>query len=199
MQVIYIAPLKAIVRERINDWRKGLVSQLGIKMVSICSYWFLINDIHKHVILIIVMICSYQVEMTGDYTPDLMSLLSANIIISTPEKWDGISRNWHSRSYVTKVHSYTCLQQLYSLNLCILDNKLYFLWYSFNICILLALINRLDLWYWMKFTYWELIGGPSLRYMSMNVWHIIVPLAPFSSFYFELLIKMHALILLETT
>lgn len=41
--------------------------------------------------------------MTGDYTPDLMALLSADIIISTPEKWDGISRNWHTRSYVKKV------------------------------------------------------------------------------------------------
>ncbi|XP_062168571.1 DExH-box ATP-dependent RNA helicase DExH14 [Alnus glutinosa] len=75
MKVIYIAPLKAIVRERMNDWKKRLVSQLGKKMV----------------------------EMTGDYTPDLMALLSADIIISTPEKWDGISRNWHSRSYVMKV------------------------------------------------------------------------------------------------
>ncbi|XP_047313663.1 DExH-box ATP-dependent RNA helicase DExH14-like [Impatiens glandulifera] len=75
MKVIYIAPLKAIVRERMNDWKKRLVSQLGKKMV----------------------------EMTGDYTPDLAALLSADIIISTPEKWDGISRNWHSRSYVTKV------------------------------------------------------------------------------------------------
>ncbi|KAH1074615.1 hypothetical protein J1N35_026943 [Gossypium stocksii] len=75
MKVIYIAPLKAIVRERMHDWRKRLVSQLGKEMV----------------------------EMTGDYTPDLMALLSADIIISTPEKWDGISRNWHSRSYVTKV------------------------------------------------------------------------------------------------
>lgn len=45
--------------------------------------------------------------MTGDYTPDLTALLSADIIISTPEKWDGISRNWHSRSYVTKVHLFT--------------------------------------------------------------------------------------------
>ncbi|KAM7267618.1 hypothetical protein ACFE04_009784 [Oxalis oulophora] len=75
MKVVYIAPLKAIVRERMHDWKKRLVSQLGKKMV----------------------------EMTGDYTPDLMALLSADIIISTPEKWDGISRNWHSRSYVTKV------------------------------------------------------------------------------------------------
>lgn len=75
MKVVYIAPLKAIVRERMNDWRQRLVSQLGKKMV----------------------------EMTGDFTPDMTALLSANIIISTPEKWDGISRNWHSRSYVMKV------------------------------------------------------------------------------------------------
>lgn len=33
-QVIYIAPLKAIVRERLNDWKKRLVSQLGKKMVK---------------------------------------------------------------------------------------------------------------------------------------------------------------------
>ncbi|GAB2270112.1 activating signal cointegrator 1 complex subunit [Dionaea muscipula] len=75
MKVIYIAPLKAIVRERMNDWRRRLVTQLGKKMV----------------------------EMTGDYTPDLVALMSADIIISTPEKWDGISRNWHGRSYVKKV------------------------------------------------------------------------------------------------
>ncbi|KAF5178468.1 Dexh-box atp-dependent rna helicase dexh14 [Thalictrum thalictroides] len=75
MKVIYIAPLKAIVRERMSDWKKRLVSQLGKRMV----------------------------EMTGDFTPDMMALQSADIIISTPEKWDGISRNWHTRSYVTKV------------------------------------------------------------------------------------------------
>ncbi|KAJ6340069.1 hypothetical protein OIU77_007924 [Salix suchowensis] len=74
MKVVYIAPLKAIVGERMNDWRKHLVAQLGKKMV----------------------------EMTGDYTLDLMDLLSDDIIISTSKKWDGITRNWHSRSYVTK-------------------------------------------------------------------------------------------------
>ncbi|KAL8547142.1 hypothetical protein ACS0TY_006743 [Phlomoides rotata] len=75
MKVIYIAPLKALVRERMNDWRKRLVSQIG-----------------KH-----------MVELTGEYTPDLTALLASDIIISTPEKWDGISRNWHTRSYVKKV------------------------------------------------------------------------------------------------
>ncbi|MCO5571323.1 hypothetical protein L7F22_025061 [Adiantum nelumboides] len=75
MKVVYIAPMKALVKERLEDWRKGLVKVLGKRMV----------------------------ELTGDYTPDLKALRSADIIISTPEKWDGISRNWHSRSYVTKV------------------------------------------------------------------------------------------------
>lgn len=44
-----------------------------------------------------------QVELTGDYTPDMSALLSSDIIICTPEKWDGISRNWQARSYVRKV------------------------------------------------------------------------------------------------
>ena len=73
-KVVYIA-LKALVRERIKDWRKNLCPTLGLRMV----------------------------ELTGDYTPDLRALLQADIIVSTPEKWDGISRNWQSRAYVTKV------------------------------------------------------------------------------------------------
>ena len=67
--------MQALVRERMNDWGKGLCTRLGKKMV----------------------------ELTGDFTPDLRALLSADIIICTPEKWDGISRNWQNRSYVQKV------------------------------------------------------------------------------------------------
>ncbi len=40
---MYIAPLKALVRERIDDWNKGLCKTLGKTMV----------------------------ELTGDYTPDI--------------------------------------------------------------------------------------------------------------------------------
>lgn len=39
----------------------------------------------------------------GDHTPDLAALLAADVIIATPEKWDGISRNWQTRGYVKKV------------------------------------------------------------------------------------------------
>lgn len=31
------------------------------------------------------------------------SLLKSDVVITTPEKWDGISRNWQSRSYVQQV------------------------------------------------------------------------------------------------
>jgi replicative superfamily II helicase len=71
-KILYVAPLKALVRERIKDWGKGLCKALN-----------------KH-----------MVELTGDYTPDVAALMAADIIICTPEKWDGISRNWQARSYV---------------------------------------------------------------------------------------------------
>ena len=41
--------------------------------------------------------------LTGDMTPDRDAINNANIIITTPEKWDGISRYWKSRKYVKKV------------------------------------------------------------------------------------------------
>ena len=69
-KVVYIAPLKALVRERIKDWRKNLCPTLGLRMV----------------------------ELTGDYTPDLRALLQADIIVSTPEKWDGTSPRSAMRS-----------------------------------------------------------------------------------------------------
>jgi activating signal cointegrator complex subunit 3 len=42
-------------------------------------------------------------ELTGDFTPDLVALKEADLLITTPEKWDGISRNWQHRSYVSDV------------------------------------------------------------------------------------------------
>lgn len=73
-KIIYIAPLKSLAKERLRDWE--------VKMAKL----------DKKVI-----------ELTGDFTPDLKLLLEADILITTPEKWDGISRNWHHRLYVQKV------------------------------------------------------------------------------------------------
>ena len=74
-KVVYIAPMKALVRERVQDWRKRLTHQMGLRLV----------------------------ELTGDNTPDTSTIRNADIIITTPEKWDGISRSWQTRGYVRQV------------------------------------------------------------------------------------------------
>jgi len=37
------------------------------------------------------------VELTGDTTPDIRAIKQADVIVTTPEKWDGISRSWQNR------------------------------------------------------------------------------------------------------
>lgn len=74
-KVVYIAPMKALVRERVDDWRE-----------RICK-----NTKHK------------LVELTGDSLPDAKEVREASIIITTPEKFDGISRNWQTRKFVQEV------------------------------------------------------------------------------------------------
>ncbi|KAH9909090.1 Sec63-domain-containing protein [Xylariomycetidae sp. FL2044] len=74
-KVVYIAPMKALVRERVKDWGSRLAGPLGLKLV----------------------------ELTGDNTPDTRTIKDADIIVTTPEKWDGISRSWQTRGYVRQV------------------------------------------------------------------------------------------------
>ncbi|XP_055607496.1 activating signal cointegrator 1 complex subunit 3 [Uranotaenia lowii] len=74
-KVVYIAPLKALVKERIDDWKVRLEQKLGKKVV----------------------------ELTGDVTPDIKAIREAHVIVTTPEKWDGISRSWQTRDYVRDV------------------------------------------------------------------------------------------------
>ncbi|XP_040076297.2 activating signal cointegrator 1 complex subunit 3 [Ixodes scapularis] len=74
-KVVYIAPLKALVRERIKDWKVRLEEKLDKKVA----------------------------ELTGDVTPDFRVITNAHVIVTTPEKWDGISRSWHTRGYVKDV------------------------------------------------------------------------------------------------
>ena len=74
-KIVYIAPLKALVRERMKDWKIRFEEQLGKKVI----------------------------ELTGDVSPDIKVIANANIIITTPEKWDGISRSWQTRLYVKNV------------------------------------------------------------------------------------------------
>jgi activating signal cointegrator complex subunit 3 len=74
-KAVYIAPLKALVRERMDDWKVRIEQKLGKKVV----------------------------ELTGDVAPDMKAVARADLIVTTPEKWDGISRSWQTRSYVKSV------------------------------------------------------------------------------------------------
>lgn len=58
-----------------KDWKKRLEQNLGKKVV----------------------------ELTGDVTPDIKVISSSDVIVTTPEKWDGISRSWQVRNYVQQV------------------------------------------------------------------------------------------------
>ena len=75
-KAIYVAPLKALARERLMDWQNKLSKTLANYSIQ---------------------------ELTGDITPDMKSLNEANLLIVTPEKWDSISRGWLKRDYVKNV------------------------------------------------------------------------------------------------
>ncbi|KDP36726.1 hypothetical protein JCGZ_08017 [Jatropha curcas] len=75
MRAVYIAPLEAIAKERYRDWERKFGQGLGIRVV----------------------------ELTGETATDLKLLEKGQIIISTPEKWDALSRRWKQRKYVQQV------------------------------------------------------------------------------------------------
>ena len=71
-KVVYIAPMKALVRERVGDWKSGITNVPflpGRKKPKL-------------------------VEMTGDTQPTAEEVKDASLIITTPEKFDGVSRNY---------------------------------------------------------------------------------------------------------
>lgn len=74
-KAVYIGPLKALVRERVEDWKNKF------------------EKLHKKV-----------VELTGDITPDLNIIEKSDVIVTTPEKWDAVSRLWSKKKYVQKVN-----------------------------------------------------------------------------------------------
>ena len=67
--------MKALSKERISDWQVRIGDKLKRNVV----------------------------ELTGDSSPDAIALNRADLIVTTPEKFDGVSRNWRVRSFVKSV------------------------------------------------------------------------------------------------
>jgi activating signal cointegrator complex subunit 3 len=73
-KVAYLAPMKALTRERLKDWTTKF-KPLGLNVSM----------------------------LTGDVTPNMKTLENSHIIVTTPEKWDGVTRQWRKRNYVQQV------------------------------------------------------------------------------------------------
>ncbi|XP_071666543.1 probable ATP-dependent DNA helicase HFM1 isoform X3 [Patagioenas fasciata] len=75
IKVVYMAPIKALCSQRFDDWKEKF-GPLGLS----CK------------------------ELTGDTVmDDLFEIHHADIIITTPEKWDSMTRRWRDNSIVQLV------------------------------------------------------------------------------------------------
>ncbi|OEH75857.1 u5 small nuclear ribonucleoprotein helicase isoform 1 [Cyclospora cayetanensis] len=75
-KVVYIAPLKALAAERLQDWRQRLGKVLGLRVVQMTA----------------------DTDEEEEVNPRL-----ADLFVCTPEKWDGLSRQWRTRDFVAAV------------------------------------------------------------------------------------------------
>lgn len=86
-KVVYQAPTKALCSERQRDWQSKF-TQIGLK----CA------------------------ELTGDSdASDLRNVQSANIIITTPEKWDSMTRKWKDHEKLMKLIKLLLIDEVHIL------------------------------------------------------------------------------------
>ena len=60
----------------------------------------------------------------------MRAIAKADLIVTTPEKWDGVSRSWQTRSYVKAV-SLIVIDEIHLLG------RWYFLVFNQNLCVYL--------------------------------------------------------------
>jgi ATP-dependent DNA helicase HFM1/MER3 len=70
-KIIYIAPVKSLCQQRLLDWRARFGSRFGLK----CA------------------------ELTGD-SAGLREVAASQILFTTPEKFDAVSRDWRENLYL---------------------------------------------------------------------------------------------------
>jgi activating signal cointegrator complex subunit 3 len=74
-KAVYVAPLKALVSERLRDWQVRLGGILGKNIV----------------------------ELTGDSSTTSRELWKADVVLTTPEKFDAVTRLWKRRSWILDI------------------------------------------------------------------------------------------------
>ncbi|KAK9883512.1 hypothetical protein WA026_001688 [Henosepilachna vigintioctopunctata] len=86
--MVYISPMKALCEERLIDWHKKF-SSYGVTCISITG--------------------------DSDYI-DFQSLSNHNLIITTPEKWDSITRKWRDNKSFIQVVKLFMIDEIHLLN-----------------------------------------------------------------------------------
>jgi len=85
-KIVYIAPIKALCQQKYNEWDSKF-TKFNLKIL----------------------------ELTGDTEiTDFTQYLSSNIIITTPEKWDSITRRWKDNN---RMVSHICLLMIDEVHL----------------------------------------------------------------------------------
>lgn len=83
-----MAPMKALCEERLVDWH-GKFCDFGINCISV----------------------------TGDSDNiDFQSLMGHNLIITTPEKWDSITRKWKDNKNLVEAVTLFMIDEIHLLN-----------------------------------------------------------------------------------
>jgi len=72
---VYVAPNPATCKERFNEWSYKFGKVMGFKVA----------------------------ELVGETTTDVKILEESNVVVTTPEKWDLMSRRWKTRKSVQEV------------------------------------------------------------------------------------------------
>jgi len=72
---VYIAPIQAIINVRLKEWKEKFEKELSRRVV----------------------------ELTGETAADLKLLEKGELILSTPDKWDMLSRRWKQRKNIQNV------------------------------------------------------------------------------------------------
>lgn len=87
-RMIYIAPIKALCAEKFADW-KGKFEPLGVKTA----------------------------EVTGDTEmKDFWDLPDCNLILTTPEKWNSITRRWRQNVNFVRMIRLVMIDEVHILN-----------------------------------------------------------------------------------
>jgi len=107
--VIYLAPIKALCQERYDDW-KNRFEELGRVELNVfgnleCQYFHFGIGINCY-------------ELTGDTDSqvDYRVLSKQDIIFTTPEKWDSVTRKWKEINFFLKVVALIVIDEVHLLN-----------------------------------------------------------------------------------